>query len=528
MINFKMKNKIATSILTLSLALGSFLPVASVSAKGEENFSATKHTISILEKDITYLKSEKDGSTPVRMVDRLRDENGMATFCINFDLPSPPGLEVEGFEQLDNATTYLMNAFYQGNPNLTGDKSVDEYIVQATIHNIKSLNSFSLDRPFIDEKGILPRIKALKEEALKAPAPSVPVYDNNLSVDKKDLTFKLVNGNYESNVVTATVKGDLQSSTVTIKNATPGTKLVNEEGKEVKTVANGSKVKVLVPEKELQGKALSPSVSLKGHFSNAYKVAVRFGGNEGYQDVASYESKEFAEDKEATINGKIDAAKGSVEFEKKGSDEKLLDNVKFNIIAADEKTVEKEVTTKDGKVHSDDLSYGVHYLVEVSTLPNYVLNSEKIPFTINHDKEVIDLGTIYNQLKKGKIIIHKVDKEGKPLENAEFTRMDENGETEVKTSDKDGLVEFDIEAGHVYSVEETKNPENYKGTFKEENISVEKDGQIFEYSVENQKIEKSEPLPQTGEPKLIIGVVGLTMIAAGCIGFVIWKKKLVK
>ena len=474
-----MKNKIVNAALTLALTLGSVVP--SITAFADS--VVTKHTISILENNITYLKSE-DGSTPVRMVDRLRDETGMTTFCINFDLPSPNDLEYEGYEQLDNATSYLMDAYYNGNANLTGDKAVDEYIVQATIHNIKSPDSFSLDRAFVDEKGILPRIKALKAEALNAPAPSTPVFENELSFDKGKLSFTLIDGKYESDYVLTTLKGSVQSTSKVVENATPNTKVVDENGNEISTFSNGTKFKVVVPENELEGQAISPTVTAKGNFKNAYKVAVRFGGHPGFQDIASYESKEFEEDKQASVTGDIGAVKGSVKFVKKGTDEKLLDNVKFNILNSDGK-VEQELVTKDGIAEATDLSYGLHYLVEVGTLPSYVLNGEKIPFTISHNQETIDLGTVYNKLKDGKIAIHKVDQDGKSLENAEFTLTDENGETEVKTTNKDGLVEFEIEANHIYSAEETKNPAGYTGTFKQENITVENDGQLFEYTAEN-------------------------------------------
>lgn len=138
----KLKNKVINSVLTLGMVCGSLLPTIAVFAEGIEKLAPVKHTVSILEKDVTYLKSDVDGFTPVRMVDRLRDENGAIKFCINFDLPSPNGLEYESYEQLDNATTYLMDAYTNGNSNLTGDKAIDEYIVQAAIHNIKSPESF--------------------------------------------------------------------------------------------------------------------------------------------------------------------------------------------------------------------------------------------------------------------------------------------------------------------------------------------------------------------------------------------------
>ncbi|GED49551.1 hypothetical protein CKN99_12485 [Carnobacterium maltaromaticum] len=284
----KLKNKVINSVLTLGMVCGSLLPTTAVFAEGIEKLAPVKHTVSILEKDVTYLKSDIDGFTPVRMVDRLRDENGAIKFCINFDLPSPNGLEYESYEQLDNATTYLMDAYTNGNSNLTGDKAIDEYIVQAAIHNIKSPESFSLDRNFVDDYGILPRIKALKAEALNAPAPSIPVFENKLSFDKASLSFELVGEEYVSDYVVTNLKGNVVSTSKVVENATPNTKLIDENGNEVVSFSDGTKFKMVIPETELEGQALSPSVTAKGSFTKAYNVAVRYGGHAGFQDVASY------------------------------------------------------------------------------------------------------------------------------------------------------------------------------------------------------------------------------------------------
>ncbi|WP_049142713.1 prealbumin-like fold domain-containing protein, partial [Enterococcus faecium] len=79
----------------------------------------------------------------------------------------------------------------------------------------------------------------------------------------------------------------------------------------------------------------------------------------------------------------------------------------------------------------------------------------------------------------GVVKVHKVDQDGKPLANAEFTLTDEKGEKKVKTTDEAGLATFNIVANKTYSLEETGVPTGYTGAFKQEGITVKDDGQTF-------------------------------------------------
>ncbi|MGN9410432.1 prealbumin-like fold domain-containing protein, partial [Enterococcus faecium] len=93
--------------------------------------------------------------------------------------------------------------------------------------------------------------------------------------------------------------------------------------------------------------------------------------------------------------------------------------------------------------------------------------------------------TATNTLKKGVVKVHKVDQDGKPLANAEFTLTDEKGATQVEKTDENGLASFNIVANKTYSLEETGVPVGYTGAFKQEGISVKDDGQTFEYTATN-------------------------------------------
>ncbi|MBC1514505.1 hypothetical protein, partial [Listeria booriae] len=115
---------------TFKITLAAFVILAALftyitNVVPQEVKAATKTTkVSIASKNVTYLYGV-NSHTPVRMIDRLRDSDGKVVFCINFNLPSPNGLTYNEAEKLDNATSFLSDAYYKGNSNLTGNKAYD-------------------------------------------------------------------------------------------------------------------------------------------------------------------------------------------------------------------------------------------------------------------------------------------------------------------------------------------------------------------------------------------------------------------
>ena len=175
--------------------------------------------------------------------------------------------------------------------------------------------------------------------------------------------------------------------------------------------------------------------------------------------------------------------KGVVKVHKVDQDGKPLADAEFTLTDNDGKTDVKK-SDKDGLV-SFDIVANKTYKVEETKNPNgYDGTFKQEGITIKDDGQVFEY-TADNNLKKGVIKVHKVDQDGKPLADAEFTMTDDKGQKVVKKSDKDGLASFDIVANKTYKVEETKNPVGYSGSFKQENITLKNDGQVFEYTAKN-------------------------------------------
>ncbi|CBY76119.1 TPA: SpaA isopeptide-forming pilin-related protein [Listeria monocytogenes] len=457
-----------------------------------EKVSAATTKVSIVSKNVTYLHGPSSG-TPVRMIDRLRNSDNQVVFCINFNLPSPDGLTYNEAEKLDNATSYLLNAFYKGNKNLTGNKAYDEYLIQGAIHNIKSPNAFSLTNDsgqlYVDSDGshkTANKIKALVAEAKKAGSPSTPAFTNELKVSNGTVNATLKDNKFVSAPVTVTVKGN---GTIVSK-LTGGTKnsyIGDEQGNPIKEIKDGTKVTIVVPATDLNGQALNPKVEISGVFEQAYQVAKRLTGQSGHQDIATYGLEKFNEKKTASFTTNIQAVTGSVTGVKITDSKKPLQGAKIEVRNANDTLVKAVTTAQDGSWGASNLPFGEYYWLETGTVDGYVLNGEKHPFTIDYNHVNVNAGDFVNKLKRGSIEGVKVDAEtNKALAGAEFTLTDNEGQKQVVTTTNDGMFKFQLEGGKTYTLEETKLPEGYKGSFKEENITLANDGQIFKITAKNE------------------------------------------
>lgn len=477
-------------LLLVFLIASSVLSIIPATMKAE---AASTTKVSIVSKNVTYLHGPDTG-TPVRMIDRLRDSANKVVFCINFNLPSPDGLTYNQAEKLDNATSYLLNAYYKGNSNLTGDKAYDEYLVQGAIHNIKSPNDFSLTNPagelYVDSDGshkTVNKIKALVAEAKKAGSPSVPEFDNQLKVSNSTVQTSLKDNKFVSAPVTITAKG---SGTITAKltGATTNSYIGDENGNPVKEIKNGSKLTIVVPANDLNGKTLQGTkIDLTGDFEQAYPSAFRLTGQKGHQDIATYGLDTFQEKKTASFTTNIQAVTGSVAGVKITDSKKPLQGAKIEVRNANDKLVKAVTTAEDGSWNVSNLGFGKYYWLETGTVDGYVLNGEKHPFTIDYNHVNVNAGDFVNKLKRGSIEGVKVDSEtNKALAGAEFTLTDNEGQKQVVTTKDDGMFKFDLEGKKTYTLEETKLPTGYKGSFKQENITLENDGQIFKITAKNE------------------------------------------
>ncbi|EHO5109426.1 hypothetical protein KLP99_001626 [Listeria monocytogenes] len=526
---------------TLKITLISFIIFASIftyttSVKPKIADATTNTTkIRIVEKNVSYLYGV-NSHLPVRMVDRLRDSNNNVVFCINFNLPSPNGLDYKEAERLDNATTFLLNAFYNGNSNLTGNKAYDEYLIQASIHLIKTPDTFSLTNDngqlYVDNDGsytTVNKIKALVTQAKKAGSPTTPAFDNQLKISNSNVKSVLSENKFISEPVTVTVKGSGVISAKLI-NATENSYIGDEQGNPIKEIKNNTKVTMVIPANDLAGKPLNPKIEITGDFKQAYQVAKKLTGQNGFQDIATYGLDEFKEKKTATFETSIPAVTGSIHGVKITDANQPLAGARIEVRDSENTIIEEVTTSLDGSWSVTNLSFGEYYWLETETVDGYVLNGEKHVFNIDYSNVNLDAGDFVNKLKKGFIEGLKVDEDtDKPLANAEFTLTDNEGQKQTVITNENGMFKFNIEGGKTYTLEETKLPEGYKGAFKQENITLDDDGQVFKIKAQNKikqgrleinKIDKQTGLGLDGAEFTLIDNNGEKQIATSSKGLV--------
>lgn len=188
--------------------------------------------------------------------------------------------------------------------------------------------------------------------------------------------------------------------------------------------------------------------------------------------VLNTKKKEFTISESAA--GKPEAAdagiavndKGSVELTKEEADGQKLEGAVFRIIDKEGNTVQEGLTSdENGRVTASGLAPGHYAFVETKAPSGYVLNTEKIEFTISNSAagkpDPADAGIAINY--KGSVELTKENTEGQKLEGAVFNIVDQEGNTvqEELTSDKDGKVKASGLAPGRYAFVETKAPSGY-------------------------------------------------------------------
>ncbi|MCR4888914.1 MAG: hypothetical protein K5979_07020 [Ruminococcus sp.] len=183
-----------------------------------------------------------------------------------------------------------------------------------------------------------------------------------------------------------------------------------------------------------------------------------------------------------------------------------------------------------GKVISDELPFAEYYVQEIATDEHYMLNDEKHLVNFQYmGQEMttvdIDCDLFLNHLKYGSVSGKKVNEHEEPLENAVFglfkTDMTEfTAENALLTtkSDKDGKFSFsDIPYGE-YIIKEIAAPTGYILSDKQYPVSISKDGDVVEITVENHTLTVKKTLtpPPTGDAGK--SPLGLAMIIVGLLG----------
>ena len=185
-------------------------------------------------------------------------------------------------------------------------------------------------------------------------------------------------------------------------------------------------------------------------------------------------------------------------------------NVKFGIYdMKNNNLIETISTDKNGFAKSKALKYGEYYAKEIYA-PSGLIKSEKIyKFKIDKDQEIVELNSsnkVINFIEKGRVSIHKTDKSGNDLKNAEFCIYSDNLVVECMiTSNKGFAVSNYLDFGK-YSLREVNAPKSFlleeKSTMFEINSNNYKEVASFDFI--NEKLKTNVQIfkidSQTKEP----------------------------
>ncbi|WP_259685638.1 SpaA isopeptide-forming pilin-related protein [Lactococcus cremoris] len=158
---------------------------------------------------------------------------------------------------------------------------------------------------------------------------------------------------------------------------------------------------------------------------------------------------------------------GSAELIKHDSKGQPLSGAIFKVVNESGKVIKEGLTSdKVGKVAIDGLAPGDYSFIETQAPTGYILNTEKVDFTISDKEEgqpkvVTASDNFVNYQGSAELIKH--DSEGQPLSGAVFKVVNESGEMikEGLISDKDGKVKIDDLVPANYSFIETQAPAGY-------------------------------------------------------------------
>ena len=214
-----------------------------------------------------------------------------------------------------------------------------------------------------------------------------------------------------------------------------------------------------------KGKYFIKEVSNDGKFvldDNYYEVTLKVNENNRIIDV-------FLE-----LENKL--KRGNLKIKKIDFDTKIpIKDTEF-IIMKDEKIIYQGKTNVDGIIELNDLVYGIYKIKEVMASNGYLLN--EMIYEVNIDDENKDVCfEIENELKKGKLVIRKLDSSnGRVISNVEFVIMRDNEVIYEGVTNEYGEIEIDSLPLGIYIVKEVRASDGY--ILNEEEIEVSLDSEV--------------------------------------------------
>lgn len=170
------------------------------------------------------------------------------------------------------------------------------------------------------------------------------------------------------------------------------------------------------------------------------------------------------------VEVKNELQKGDLVIKKIDIDTNLpIKDIKF-IIMKDNNVIYEGYTNKEGIFEVNNLPLGTYFIKEVEAPDCYVKNEINYEVSLLEQQKT-EVIVIKNELKKGKLIIKKVDADYRnPLSNTEFIILKDEKIVYKGKTNKDGILEIDNLTLGLYTIKEIKASNGYN--INEEEISI--------------------------------------------------------
>ena len=207
-----------------------------------------------------------------------------------------------------------------------------------------------------------------------------------------------------------------------------------------------------------------------------YKIKEVMASNGYLLNEMIYEVKIDDENKDVYIEIENELKKGNLKIKKIDFDTKTpIKDTEF-IIMKDDKIIYQGKTNADGIIELNDLVYGIYKIKEVIASNGYLLNEMIYEVKIDDENKDVYI-EIENELKKGKLVIRKLDSSnGNVISNVEFVIMKDNEVIYEGVTNEYGEIEINNLPLGIYIIKEVKASNGY--ILNEDEIEVSLDSEV--------------------------------------------------
>lgn len=257
------------------------------------------------------------------------------------------------------------------------------------------------------------------------------------------------------------VSSDIQMSQYTISNATnmPTNSYIANTGLTAQTTFTaGNNFKVVIPKS-----ALTSNIDIIFRVQTKCKTYPVFFGKTKKADTQNYAvTMDPYGDFAKTVSLTSNVNTGSIQVKKVDADTgSTIQGVVFQLLKPDGTQVSTATTNANGIATFNNLYQGNYKIREISTVGNYILNSQLYDISVEYNKT--STITVSNYYKKGNLKVIKVDSETNvPIANVGFNLLNSSGSVVASgTTNSNGeLYFYNLRVGK-YTLKETSTNSNY-------------------------------------------------------------------